>query len=130
MPKRHARLRKVYAAGFLVCPAGVPRDNRCDRVCSGKGATDPQARVSALCEALERLSSVYQGDEMRVTACMEDLLDDPPIHVNDLQQFSARQFDERDAINALTDDVRKQVPRPFSPRDVIDWTLAWSLVTG
>ncbi|MGE8509993.1 MAG: YcaO-like family protein, partial [Paraburkholderia terricola] len=130
MPKRHAGMRKVYAAGFLVCPAGVPRDNRFDRVCSGKGATDTQARVSALCEALERFSSVYQGDEMRVTACMEDLLDDPPIHVNDLQQFSARQFDERDAINALTDDVRKQVPRPFSPRDVIDWTLAWSLVTG
>ncbi|ORC51305.1 bacteriocin biosynthesis cyclodehydratase [Burkholderia sp. A27] len=130
MPKRHAGLRKVYAAGFLVCPAGVPRDNRFDRVCSGKGATDTQARVSALCEALERFSSVYQGDEMRVTACMEDLPDDPPIHVNDLQQFSARQFDERDAINALTDDVRKQVPRPFSPRDVIDWTLAWSLVTG
>ncbi|WP_175772137.1 TOMM precursor leader peptide-binding protein [Paraburkholderia phenazinium] len=135
MPKRHAGLRNVYAAGFLVCPAAVPRDNRFDRICSGKGRTDVQARVSALCETLERFSSVYQGDEASVSGCMEDLLAAPacdasPIHVNALQQFSARQFDERDAINALTSDIRKQVPPRFTPRDVIDWTPAWSLVTG
>ncbi|MBN3817981.1 YcaO-like family protein, partial [Paraburkholderia sp. Se-20369] len=135
MPKRHAGMRNVYASGFLVCPAGVPASNRFDRICSGKGRTDEQARVSALCEALERFSSVYQGDEATVTGSMEALLADPacdaePIHVNDLQQFSERQFDAREAINALTCDVRKQVPPRFTARDVIDWTPAWSLVTG
>ncbi|KVU45841.1 bacteriocin biosynthesis cyclodehydratase [Burkholderia ubonensis] len=135
MPKRHAGLRKVYASGFLVCPAAVPSGNRFDRICSGKGRTDDQARVSALCEALERFSSVYQGDEATVTGSIEALLADPawdaePIHVNDLQQFSERQFDEREAINALTSDVRKQVPPRFMAHDVIDWTPAWSLVTG
>ncbi|ALX14621.1 bacteriocin biosynthesis cyclodehydratase [Burkholderia cepacia JBK9] len=135
MPKRHAGLRKVYASGFLVCPAAVPESNRFDRICSGKGSTDEQARVSALCEALERFSSVYQGDEATLTGSMESLLADPagdaePIHVNELQQFSDRQFDARDAINALTRDVRKQVPPRFTSRDVIDWTPAWSLVNG
>ncbi|WP_423761858.1 TOMM precursor leader peptide-binding protein [Burkholderia sp. NLJ2] len=135
MPKRHAGLRKVYASGFLVCPAAVPASNRFDRICSGKGRTDDQARVSALCEALERYSSVYQGDEATLTGSMESLLADPacdavPIHVNDLQQFSERQFDARDAINALTRDVRKQVPPRFAAHDVIDWTPAWSLATG
>ncbi|QTO22392.1 TOMM precursor leader peptide-binding protein [Burkholderia seminalis] len=135
MPKRHAGLRKVYASGFLVCPAAVPGSNRFDRICAGKGRTDDQARASALCEALERFSSVYQGDEATLTGSLESLLADPacdaaPIHVNALQQFSERQFDARDAINALTRDVRKQVPPRFTAHDVIDWTPAWSLVTG
>ncbi|RQR61186.1 bacteriocin biosynthesis cyclodehydratase [Burkholderia sp. Bp9126] len=135
MPKRHAGMRKVYASGFLVCPAAVPASNRFDRICSGKGRTDEQARASALCEALERFSSVYQGDEATVTGSMDALLADPacdaePIHVNALQQFSERQFDARDTINALTRDVRKQVPPRFTARDVIDWTPAWSLVSG
>ncbi|KVM86151.1 TOMM precursor leader peptide-binding protein [Burkholderia stagnalis] len=135
MPKRHAGMRKVYASGFLVCPAVVPASNRFDRICSGKGRTDEQARASALCEALERFSSVYQGDEATVTGSMEALLADPgcdaePVHVNALQQFSERQFDAREAINALTRDIRKQVPPRFTARDVIDWTPAWSLVSG
>ncbi|KWH29301.1 TOMM precursor leader peptide-binding protein [Burkholderia stagnalis] len=135
MPKRHAGMRKVYASGFLVCPAAVPASNRFDRICSGKGRTDEQARASALCEALERFSSVYQGDEVTVTGSMEALLADPacdaePVHVNALQQFSERQFDAREAINALTRDIRKQVPPRFTARDVIDWTPAWSLVSG
>ncbi|KVC68699.1 TOMM precursor leader peptide-binding protein [Burkholderia stagnalis] len=135
MPKRHAGMRKVYASGFLVCPAAVPASNRFDRICSGKGRTDEQARASALCEALERFSSVYQGDEATVTGSMEALLADPacdaePVHVNALQQFSERQFGAREAINALTRDVRKHVPPRFTARDVIDWTPAWSLVSG
>jgi bacteriocin biosynthesis cyclodehydratase domain-containing protein len=136
MPGRHAGMRNVYVSGYLVTPPGTPRTNRFDRICSGKGRTDEQARASALCEALERFSGVYQGDEASVRASMNTLCasepyrDDVPVHVNDLQQFSEHQFDHRDAINALTDDVRKQVPQRFSPDDVVDWTPAWSLPTG
>jgi bacteriocin biosynthesis cyclodehydratase domain-containing protein len=135
MPKRHVGLRHVYAAGYLVRPAGTPRTNRFDRICSGKGRTDEQARVSALCETLERFSGVYQGDEATVRASMNELRADPeyfglPIAINDLQQFSERQFARREQDNALTDDVRKQVPLPFPPDVAIDWTPAWSLTTG
>ena len=136
MPGRHAGLRNVYVAGYLVCPPGIPRTNRFDRVCSGKGRTDEHAKVSALCEAIERFSGVYQGDEMTVRASMQELLDGDasgggaPIAVNDLQQFSETQFAHRDAINVLTDDVRKQVPQRVAGGDVMDWTPAWSLNTG
>ncbi|TKC86000.1 TOMM precursor leader peptide-binding protein [Trinickia terrae] len=136
MPKRHAGLRKVYVAGYLVSPPGMPCTNRFDRICSGKGRTDEQARVSALCETLERFSGVYQGDEASVRASMNALRTSDahgggvPLHVNDLQQFSEQQFERRDVINALTDDARKQVPQRFCADDVIDWTPAWSLNTG
>ena len=136
MPGRHAGLRNVYVAGYLVCPPGIPRTNRFDRVCSGKGRTDEHARVSALCEAIERFSGVYQGDEMVVRASMQELRSGDasgggsPIAVNELQQFSESQFARRDAINALTEDVRKQVPQRFSGDDIMDWTPAWSLNTG
>ena len=136
MPGRHAGLRNVYAAGYLVCPPGIPRTNRFDRVCSGKGRTDEHARVSALCEAIERFSGVYQGDEMVVRASMQELRSGEtsgggsPVAVNDLQQFSETQFARRDTINVLTDDVRKQVPQRFLADDVMDWTPAWSLNTG
>jgi ribosomal protein S12 methylthiotransferase accessory factor len=68
MPGRHAGMRRVYVAGYLACPVGIPRDNRFDRVASGKGCSDEQARVSALCETLERFSAIHQGNEAVVVA--------------------------------------------------------------
>jgi ribosomal protein S12 methylthiotransferase accessory factor len=135
MPGRHAGSRYVYVAGYLVCPRLPARGNRFDRIASGKGRTEAQARVSALCETLERVSGVYQGDEATVSGSMEQLAADPsqdgvPIHVNALQQYSERQFEAREAINATTDDVRKQVPRRFTTDAIIDWTPAWSLLDG
>jgi ribosomal protein S12 methylthiotransferase accessory factor len=130
MPGRHAGMRKVYVAGYLTCPGAVPRSNRFDRICSGKGRTDEQARVSALCETLERFSGQYQGDEATMRASFGELAADGAIHVNALQQFSGMQFERRDAINARTDDIRKQVPQRFAPELPIDWTPAWSLATG
>lgn len=136
MPGRNAGSRYVYVAGYLVCPRGPARGNRFDRICSGKGSTEAQARVSALCETLERFSGVFQGDEATVRGSMAQLQaaaqasqGAEPIHPNTLQQYSERQFDEREAINATTDDVRKQVPERFDTDAVIDWTPAWSLST-
>lgn len=135
MPGRHAGARHVYVSGYVVCPRSPARGNRFDRICSGKGVTETQARVSALCEALERFSGVYQGDEATVRGSMMQLAGDvtqngEPIHPNALQQFSERQFEARAAINATTDDVRKQVPQRFGADAVIDWTPVWSLVSG
>ncbi|MCX4161523.1 MULTISPECIES: TOMM precursor leader peptide-binding protein [Paraburkholderia] len=134
MPKRHAGLRKVYVAGYLTCPDRVPDNNRFDKICSGKGRSDEQARVSALCETLERFSGVFQGDEAVTRGSLADLSrreqhEGAVLHVNALQQFSDRQFEQRAIINAQTDDVRKQVPPRFTEHSVIDWTTAWSLTT-
>jgi bacteriocin biosynthesis cyclodehydratase domain-containing protein len=135
MPGRNAGMRNVYVAGYLVCPRAAPYDNRFDRICSGKGSSDAQARASALCETLERFSGVYQGDEATIRGSMAGLAarepdGGEPVHVNALQQFSERQFEQREAINALTDDVRKQVPQRFTADSVIDWTPAWSIASG
>ncbi|AJX33243.1 TOMM precursor leader peptide-binding protein [Burkholderia oklahomensis] len=135
MPARNAGMRHVYVAGYLVCPQSAPRENRFDKLCSGKGASDAQARASALAEALERFSGVYQGDEATLRGSLAELSAQAPpgggpIDVNALQQYSDRQFERRERHNATTDDPRKQVPQRFTPHSVIDWTPAWSIATG
>ncbi|KWZ40698.1 bacteriocin biosynthesis cyclodehydratase [Burkholderia savannae] len=135
MPGRNAGMRHVYVAGYLVCPQRAPRENRFDKLCSGKGASDAQARASALAEALERFSGVYQGDEAALRGSLAELSAHAPPHgapidVNALQQYSDRQFERRERHNATTDDPRKQVPQRFTPQSVIDWTPAWSIATG
>jgi ribosomal protein S12 methylthiotransferase accessory factor len=129
MPRRHAGMRKVYVAGYLVCPQELPRANSFDKTCAGKGQTDEQARASALCEALERYSGVYQGDEACLHARVADL-DGRAIGFDALQNFSAGQFSRRMAINARTHDRRRQVPQRLDESTPIDWTPAWSLVSG
>ncbi|WP_324657260.1 TOMM precursor leader peptide-binding protein [Burkholderia thailandensis] len=135
MPGRNAGLRHVYVAGYLVCPPSAPRENRFDKLCSGKGASDAQARASALAEALERFSGVHQGDEATLRGSLAELSAHAPpgggpIDVNALQQYSDRQFERRERHNATTDDPRKQVPQRFTRDSVIDWTPAWSIATG
>jgi bacteriocin biosynthesis cyclodehydratase domain-containing protein len=129
MPRRHGGMRQVYVAGYLVCPQDLPRGNSFDKVCAGKGQSEAQARVSALCEALERYSGVYQGDEARIRGSMTSL-GAAAIDFNLLQNFSDWQYANREGINRLTDDKRKQIPLPFGPHSEIDWTPAWSLVSG
>jgi ribosomal protein S12 methylthiotransferase accessory factor len=92
---------------------------------SGKGMTDSQARASGLCEALERYSGVYRGDEQRVTARMGDL-GEAAIHPNDCMLYSDRQYRDRDAWNARQS-LWNRVPAPFEEGAVVDWTPVWSL---
>lgn len=92
---------------------------------SGKGATDIQARASALCESLERYSAVFRGEEPITRAVMQEL-GDRAIHPNDCMHYSARQYAERDAWNAM-DSKFNRVPAPFDPSLEIDWSPAWSM---
>jgi oxazoline/thiazoline synthase len=95
---------------------------------SGKGTADVQARASALCEALERYSGVFRGDEPRQRARMAEL-GDAAIALNDCLLFSKRQFRERDARNA--DASRFSfIPVPFDPDVETDWSPVWSLTRG
>lgn len=92
---------------------------------SGKGATDMQARASAICETLERYSAVYRGDEPYTRAVMKDL-GDLAIHPNDCMHYSDRQYAERDVWNAK-DSKFNRVPAPFDPDLEIAWSPVWSL---
>ena len=58
------------------------RDN-----CAGKGINETQAKASALCEALERYSGEFQGNETRITASYTELAD-KAIHPNHCMLFS------------------------------------------
>lgn len=95
---------------------------------AGKGTTAAQARASALCEAVERWSGVYRGDEERIRARFVDL-GSQAIHPNRCMLFSDRQYRERAAW--LARGSRFQVvPRPFDDEAEVEWTPARSLVDG
>jgi oxazoline/thiazoline synthase len=92
---------------------------------SGKGVTAEHARVSALCEALERHSGFHQGDEPAERGRYADLAPDA-VHPDAVQLFHQRQFRERERWNAGHAPVHR-VPDPFDEGAEIDWTPVWSL---
>lgn len=122
-------LRPVYGAIHRVCPAGdAPGFGDFHRASGGKGRSPAQARASALCEAIERYSATYQGDEPLRRARLAELGGDgiPP---DALLHFSSAQLGARDA-GAPPGDPRLAVPLPYDPGAVIDWAPAWSLTHG
>ena len=93
---------------------------------SGKGSTAEQSQASALCEALERYSGVFHGDEIRRRARLEDFADGEALHPNEVQLFSEWQHENADRINALGARFNF-VPSRFDPCAEMDWTPVWSL---
>ncbi|MFD0274426.1 TOMM precursor leader peptide-binding protein [Kitasatospora sp. NPDC127111] len=91
----------------------------------GKGRTDVQARASALGEAMERHSGVFQGDEARRLASFTEL-GDAAIHPSRTLLFSDRQYAERDRWNGKRS-MFNTVPERFREGDRIEWSPAWSL---
>jgi ribosomal protein S12 methylthiotransferase accessory factor len=91
----------------------------------GKGSTAEQAEASALMEAIERYSGIYQGDEIRVSRRFTDFAPGEAIMPNDVQHFSDEQFRTRHL--PPTDDSHHPVPAPLDPSETIDWTPVWSL---
>jgi ribosomal protein S12 methylthiotransferase accessory factor len=94
---------------------------------AGKGTSDAQARVSALCEGLERYSGVFRGDEPRRRARQIDL--GAALALNDCLLFSERQFRERDTRNAGANRF-SFIPVPFDPGAEVEWSPVWSLTRG
>ncbi len=94
---------------------------------AGKGSTREQSEISALCEAVERHSGAYCGDEIRVRGRFAELArDGEAIHPNEAQLFSDDQFDNAESINAK-DHPYNVVPPRLDPDAEIDWTPVWSL---
>src|SRR6516165_779893 len=93
----------------------------------GKGSTAEQAEASALMEAIERYSGIFQGDEIRTTRRFTDFAAGEAILSNDVQLFSEAQFKTR---NILSADGTQPVPEPLDPSDRIEWSPVWSLRDG
>ncbi len=94
---------------------------------AGKGSTREQSEVSALCEAVERYSGAFHGDEIRVRKRFSELAGGgEAIHPNDAQLFSDHQLDNAESINARGHPYNVVPPR-LDPDAEIDWTPVWSL---
>jgi len=91
---------------------------------AGKGKTDIQARASALCEAIERYSGVFQGDEIRHKATYQEMA--LAIHPNECMNFSRKQYQNRQEWNAKAS-INHIIPESFDETRKIDWTPIWSL---
>ncbi|MFF5183976.1 TOMM precursor leader peptide-binding protein [Streptomyces sp. NPDC000345] len=95
---------------------------------SGKGTTETQAKVSALCEAVERHSGWFQGDEPTVRAAYRDVAD-RAVHPDTVQLFHPRQYAGRERWNAAHGPAHR-VCEPFDENAPVDWTPMWSLTDG
>jgi bacteriocin biosynthesis cyclodehydratase domain-containing protein len=90
----------------------------------GKGSTSEQAEASALMEAIERYSGIFQGDEIRMKRRFADFAPGDAILANDVQLFSEAQFKAR---HEPAQDDSHPVPDPIDPTAGIEWSPAWSL---
>ncbi|MBW4636409.1 MAG: TOMM precursor leader peptide-binding protein [Iphinoe sp. HA4291-MV1] len=93
---------------------------------AGKGKTDQQAKASSFCEAIERYSGVFQGDEISYKSSYEKM-GDKAIHPNTCMNFSQAQYQNRHEWNAKCSGWFQKVPEPFDEEREIDWTPVWSL---
>ena len=94
---------------------------------SGKGKSDSQSRASGFCEAVERYSGIFQGDEPRKRATVAEM-GDLGIHPERCLHFSDAQYANREALNAQGSAAAyRWIPHRFDPSQAIDWTPVWSL---
>ncbi|WP_445627684.1 TOMM precursor leader peptide-binding protein [Nostoc sp. DSM 114167] len=92
---------------------------------AGKGKTDSQSKASALCEALERYSGIFTGEEYRIKATFAQL-GDAAIHPHKCLLYSDKQYQNRHEWNPQHGSFA-QVPDPYDLTQEIEWTQVWSL---
>ena len=95
----------------------------------GKGSTAEQAEASALMEAIERYSGIFQGDEIKVTRRFTDFAPGDAILPNDILLFSDAQS-RQDAALADESGEAQVAPVGFDPSARIEWSPVWSLRDG
>ncbi len=92
---------------------------------SGSGIGSPEAKLSCLCEGLERHSGIFRGDEPRRVARYSEIAEQA-IDPNALTLFSESQYKEREEWNRR-EGSHNWIPQRFDPERNIDWSPAWSL---
>ena len=117
--------RAVHSFGSATTLRGLR--NTLNYKSSGKGKTDSQSRASGFCEAVERYSGIFQGDEPRKRATLAEL-GDLAIHPEECLYFSDEQYANRESLNAQgTEAAYRWIPHRFDASQAIDWTPVWSL---
>ena len=89
----------------------------------GKGSTAEQAEASALMEAIERYSGIFQSDEIRVSKRFTDFEAGEAVNPEDVLIFSDAQYRSPEA----EPDESHPVPPRFDPSARMQWSPAWSL---
>jgi oxazoline/thiazoline synthase len=100
----------------------------------GKGSTAEQGEASALMEAIERYSGIYQGDEVRVTRRFTDFAQGDAIAPNDVLLFSDAQYRKAESFlqgpppdQEAHDHHGTPAPMRFDPTAEMEWSPVWSL---
>jgi bacteriocin biosynthesis cyclodehydratase domain-containing protein len=92
----------------------------------GKGSNAEQAEASALMEAIERYSGIFQGDEIRVTRRFTDFAPGDAILPNDVLLFSDAQYLPEQTGEEDSHETQ-MAPGPFDRSAKIEWSPVWSL---
>lgn len=94
----------------------------------GKGSTAEQGEASALMEAIERYSGIFQNDEIRRMRRFTDFAPGEAIRPNDILLFSDAQ--SQSSLNQQTEneaDHTQMAPPAFDQSARIEWSPVWSL---
>ena len=91
---------------------------------AGKGKTDSQSQASCICEALERYSGSFTGDEYRIAGTYTQLAP-VAIHPNDCALYSLAQYQHRAEWNPQHGSFA-WVAEVFDVDREIEWTPVWS----
>jgi bacteriocin biosynthesis cyclodehydratase domain-containing protein len=92
----------------------------------GKGSTAEQGEASALMEAIERYSGIFQGNEISVARRFTDFAPGEAILPNDVLLLSDAQYRQHQASASGADHSPMTGP-PFDPSAKIEWSPVWSL---
>jgi len=93
----------------------------------GKGRTDIQARVSGICEAIERYCGVWRAGRQTRRAAYADLGRQLAVHPNEMLLYSRAQYEMRAEWNRKDAGRLHTIPDPFDEDRPIAWTSTWSL---
>ncbi|WP_051302921.1 YcaO-like family protein [Psychromonas aquimarina] len=119
---------KIYSTAFFKTPA-LKDSWKLDHSsfvhsCMGKGVSHIQSQASALCEAIERYSSHYQGDEP-LHLSVKSKLDKRYYDFQQLVPYSQKQY-QNFTDPSHSDSLLKQAAMPYQDQ-AVHWLPAWSL---
>jgi ribosomal protein S12 methylthiotransferase accessory factor len=117
-----------YATHNFSAPAGSVNELRAGLSGGsfGKGSTAEQGEASALMEAIERYSGIFQGDEIRVTRRFTDFPAGDAILPNDVLLFSDAQYRQARTFATRPGEATPMAPA-FDRSAEIEWSPVWSL---
>jgi ribosomal protein S12 methylthiotransferase accessory factor len=116
-------LLNVWVAGANLSRGSNRRGLR--SMTAGKGQSEQQARLGAVCETLERFSGLHRGDEISRSASYRSLGEEA-VHPDRCLLFSRQQYRNRKQWNRREASCN-WVPRPFDEDHEIEWSPLWSL---